>query len=90
MKRHLSYFRLTLSISLLVGIILPLAITSRPINWKSLFTLMAMGFTLVWVVYTIILLVIVFLIRPGLKIKASRKNWVTVVRYELLNPGKKR
>ena len=47
-------------------------------------------FSMVWVLYAIVLLVTVFLIRPGLKIKASRNNGVTVVRYELLNPGKKR
>jgi len=42
---------LTSVISILVGIILPVPITSRPIDWKCLFYIMAMGFTLVWVLY---------------------------------------
>jgi hypothetical protein len=52
--------------------------------------LIATTFTMVWVLYAIILMVSVFLIKPGLRIKASRKNGVTVVRYELLDPEKKR
>ena len=84
MRKQRSYFRLTLVISILVGIILPLALGVKDPM------LIATTFSMVWVLYAIILLVVVFLIRPGLKIKASRKNGLTVVRYELTNPGKKR
>jgi uncharacterized membrane protein len=78
------YFGLTLIISILLGIILPLLLgVKNPM-------LIATIFSMVWVLYAIILFVTVFLIKPGLKIKASRKNGVTVVRYELLNSGKKR
>jgi membrane protein implicated in regulation of membrane protease activity len=84
MRKQHFHFRLTLAISLLFGIILPFALGAKdPI-------LIATSFSMVWVLYAIILLVTAFLIRPGLKIKATSKNGVTVVRYELLNPGKKR
>ncbi len=80
------YLTLTLVISILFGIILPLVLgVKEPI-------LIATIFSMVWVIYAIILLAIVFLNRPGLKIKASRKNGkngVTVVRYELLNLGRR-
>ena len=52
--------------------------------------LIATTFSMAWVLYAIILLVTVFLIRPGLKIKGSRKDGITMLRYELLNPEKKR
>ena len=52
--------------------------------------LIATTFSMVWVIYAIGLLVTVFLVKPGLKIKAGRRNGITVVRYELLNPEKKR
>ena len=52
--------------------------------------LIATTFSMVWVLYAIVLLVTVFLIKPGLKIRASGKDGVTVLRYELLNPEKKR
>jgi hypothetical protein len=42
------------------------------------------GFALVWFIYALLRLVTVFLIRPGLKIKGSRRNGVTVVKLELL------
>ena len=73
-----------MSISLLVGIILPLVLGVKDPM------LIATTFSMVWVIYAIVLLVTIFLIKPGLKIKANRKNGVTVVRYELLNPEKKR
>lgn len=82
--KSLSHFKLTLVISILLGIILPLILgVNAPI-------LIATTFSMVWVIYTIILLVTVFLIKPGLKIRGRRNNGVTVVRYELLNLGKKR
>ena len=78
------YFILTLVISILLGIILPLVLGVKDPM------LIATTFSMVWVLYTIILFAYVFLIRPGLKINASRKNGVTVVRCELLDAGKKR
>ena len=84
MRKHNIHFKLTLIISILLGILLPLLLgVKNPM-------LIATAFSMVWVVYAIILLVTVFLIKPGLKIKASRKNGVTVVRYELANSEKKR
>jgi uncharacterized membrane protein len=84
MRKQNFHFGLTLVISILLGIILPLVLgVKHPM-------LIATTFSMVWMIYAIILLVTVFLIKPGLKIKATRKNGVTVVRYELLNPGKKR
>jgi uncharacterized membrane protein len=82
-KQHF-YFIPTLVISILFGILLPLVLGVKDPM------LIATTFSMVWVLYAIILLVIVFLVKPGLKIKASRKNGVTVVRYELLNSGKKK
>jgi hypothetical protein len=61
-RKQKHYFRLTLSIALLVGILLPLAITSRPVDWKWFFYIMAMAFTLVWLAYSIILFGYVFLV----------------------------
>jgi uncharacterized membrane protein len=84
MDKQNFYFSPTLVLSILLGIILPLTLGVKDPM------LTATTFSMVWVLYAIILLIIVFLIRPGLKIKANRKNGVTVVRYELLNPGKKR
>jgi hypothetical protein len=84
MNKQKCFLSLTLIISILFGIILPLVL-----GVKNLM-LIATTFSMVWVPYAIILLVTVFLIKPELKIKASRKNGETVVRYELLNPGKKR
>ena len=82
-KQHF-YFIPTLVISILFGILLPLVLGVKDPM------LIATTFSVVWVLYAIVLLATVFLVKPGLKIKASRKNGVTVVRYELMNPGKKR
>ena len=84
MRKQKFYFRPTLVISILLGIILPLVLGVKDPM------LISTTFSIIWVLYAIILLVTVLLIRPGLKVKASRKNGITVVRYELLNPGKKR
>ena len=84
MRKQKYYLSLTLIISILFGTLLPLVLGVKDPM------LIATTFSVVWVLYAIILLVTVFLIKPGLKIKANRKNGVTVVRYELLNPGKKR
>jgi hypothetical protein len=61
----------------LVGIILPLARTPRPVDWKQFFYIMAMGFTLVWFVYSIILFGYVFLVegrRNRNKLKMKREE----------------
>ena len=84
MSKQKRFLSLTLIISVLLGIILPLALGVKDPM------LIATTFSMVWVIYAIVLLVTVFLVKPGLKIKASRENGVTVVRYELLNPEKKR
>ena len=84
MKKQTTYLILTLVISILFGIILPLALGVEDL------TLIAITFSLVWFFYAVLLLTTTFLIKPGLKIKASRQNAVTVVRYELLNTGKKK
>jgi hypothetical protein len=68
------YLALTLVISILFGILLPLVLGVKDPM------LIATTFSMVWVIYAIMLLVTVFLVKPGLKIKASRKNGVTVVR----------
>ena len=62
MRKQKHYFRLTLVISILVGIMLPLAITSRPVDWKWFFYIMAMVFTFVWVVYSILFFGYVFFV----------------------------
>ena len=62
MRRQRYFFRLTLVVSVLVGIIFAIFMSLRPIDLKRFFYTMAMGFTLVWVVYSIILLAYVFLI----------------------------
>jgi len=78
------YLILTLVIPILLGIILPLALGVRDL------TLIAICFSSVWFIYAVLLLITTFLIKPNLKIKASRKNGVNVVRYELVNAGKKK
>ena len=83
MKNQKEYFRLTLVISILLGIILPLAMGIKDL------LLIGYIFTLVWFIYALVIFVTVFLIRPGLKIKANRPNGVTVVRFELSNPRPK-
>jgi hypothetical protein len=77
MKRYLI---LALVISLLVGIILPLALGVKDL------TLIAICFSSEWVIYAVLLLITTFLINPGLKIRVSRQKGVAVVRYELRDP----
>jgi hypothetical protein len=77
MKRQKIYFRFTLIISILLGIVLPLALGVRHLS------LVAITFSSVWFIYTVIMFIIVFLINPGLKIKVIRQKNPTIVRYEL-------
>jgi len=55
------YLVLTLVISVLAGIVLPLALGLKDL------TLIAIVFSLVWFFYTVLLLITTFLIKPGLK-----------------------
>jgi uncharacterized membrane protein len=84
MKKQKIYLIFTLLISSLFGIILPLALGVKDLP------LIAICFSSVWVIYAVLLLITTFLIKPNLKIKATRKNGVNVVRYELVNAGKKK
>ena len=84
MRRRRTYFTLTVVISIFVGIILPLFLGVKDL------TLIAITFSSVWFLYAALLLITTFLIKPSLKIKASRQKGVTVVRYELSNAGKKK
>ena len=76
-KREKTYIKLTLVISVLFGILLPLALGVKD------HTYIAISFTSVWVLY-IVIRWIIFLIRPELKIKVNHQNGITIVRYELL------
>jgi len=62
------YLILTLVISILVGIILPLALGVKEL------TLVALCFSSVWLIYVVLLLITTFMIKPGLRIKVSRQN----------------
>jgi uncharacterized membrane protein len=84
MKKEKTYLRLTIILPILFGIILPLALGVRDL------TLIAICFSSVWLIYAVLMLVATFLIKPGLRIKASRQKGVMVVRYELLNSGNKK
>lgn len=76
MKKQKTYIRLTLAISILFGIILPVALGLKDP------TLIAITFSSVWLIYTVIMFIIVFLINPGLKIKVTRHKNPTIVRFE--------
>lgn len=52
-------------------------------------TLIAITFSSVWFIYAVVVLIAVFLIKPGLKINVNRKDGITVVRYELLDSDRK-
>jgi uncharacterized membrane protein len=84
MKKEKTYLRLTIILPILFGIILPLALGLRDL------TLIAICFSSVWLIYAVLLLITTFLIRPSLRIKASRQKGVTVVRYELQNARNKK
>ena len=81
MKKQKEHFRLTLVVLVLLGIILPLAM-----GVKDLYSI-ALIFTLNWFIYAGLRMVTVFVIKPGLKIKASRRNEVSVVKFELTRKG---
>jgi hypothetical protein len=62
MRKQQNFFIPTLAASILIGITLPLAMTTRPIDWDRFFLIMALSFSLVWAIYSIILLGYVFLV----------------------------
>ena len=66
MRSQKLYFRLTLVISVLVGIILPLAIGVKDP------TLLAIFFSLVWFFYAVVLVIVSFLV-IGRSIKRSKE-----------------
>lgn len=78
------YLTLTLVISILAGIILSLALGVKDL------TLIAISFCSVWFVYAVILLIVTFLVKSGLKIKAYNRNGPKVVTYELNNSTRKK
>jgi len=81
MKRQKHYLRLTLLISILFGIILPLALGVKDPTYIAIF------FSSVWVLY-IVIRWIAFLIRPELKIKVLSHTNPTIVRFELNDSGR--
>ena len=81
MKKRKTYLRLTVIMSVLFGIILPLVL-----GIKNL-TLIAITFSSVWFIYIVILMIMVFLVKPGLKIKVIHHKNPTIVRFELQDSG---
>ena len=80
MKSQRYHFRVTLLISILLGILLPLALGVKdPVH-------IAVFFSSVWFLY-IVIGWIAFIIRPGLKIKVLRHKNPTIVRFELNDSG---
>ena len=62
MRRQGHYFKLTLVVSILAGIILPFSLLPTPIDWNWFFLVMTLSFSLVWAIYCLILLGYVFLV----------------------------
>jgi len=76
-RNRKTYFKLTLLISILLGVLLPLAMgVIDP-------TLIAIFFSSIWFFY-IGITRIAFLIRPGLKIKAEKRRRGRVLIFDLL------
>jgi hypothetical protein len=82
-RRQGHFIGLTLLVSILLGIFLPLALGVRNI------TLIAITFTLVWFIYAMIMFIIVFLIKPGLRIRVIQRKNPTIVRYDIIDSGKR-
>lgn len=77
MRPQRTYVILTSLVSILFGIILPLALDLRG------FTPIAIFFTFVWFIYVVGLLLSTFVVKPGLRIKVIQRKNPTIVRYEL-------
>jgi hypothetical protein len=75
MKKRKTYLLLTVILSVLFGIILPLVFGVKDP------TLIAITFSSVWFLYIVVMMVVVFLLRPGLKIKVIRHKSSTMVRF---------
>jgi hypothetical protein len=71
MRGSKTYFRLTLIISILFGIVLPLVFGVKDVR------LFAFFFTLIWLIYAIILLVWVFLITGRRNLRRRLKEGIT-------------
>ena len=84
MRNHKFYFTLTLIASVLFGIVLPLALRIKDP------TLIAISFSSVWFIYAMIIFITVFLIKPGFRIRVIQRKNPTIVRYDILDSGKKR
>jgi len=83
MRNQKLCFIITLIASVLLGIFLPLALGIKDV------TLIAITFSSVWFFYAMILFIYVFLIDPGIKIRVIQRKNPTIVRYEILDSGKK-
>lgn len=75
---------LTLIVSILLGIVLPLVLGVKD------FTLIAFFFTFVWFIYAVGLLIFSFLVRPGLRIKVLQRKNPTILKYKLRDSSKER
>lgn len=84
MKSQKIYFTLTLIASALFGIVLPLALGIKDL------TMIATVFSSIWFIYAMIMYIIVFLIKPGLRIRVIQRKNPAIVRYDLTDPAKKR
>jgi hypothetical protein len=82
-KKQKYYLRFTLVISILLGILFPLALGVKDL------TLIAIIFTSVWFIYSVIMFVIVFFVKPGLEIRAMRYKNPTIVRFGLIDSQRK-
>lgn len=80
MRKQRNFIRLTILISILLGIILPLTLGVRDPVY------IAISFSSVWFLY-IVTRWVAFLIRPELKIKVLRYKNPTIVRFELNDSG---
>ena len=83
MENQIAYLILTLLVSVLFGIILPPALGVKDL------TLIGICFSSIWFFYAVLMLIITFLIKPNLRIKVSRQNGISVVRYKLRDAEKK-
>jgi len=83
MKKQPGYFKLTLKIPILVGIILALALGVKDP------ALIVITLSSVWFFYAVLMLVTTFLIKLNLETTGGPKNGETMIKYELLNAGKK-
>ena len=77
MRKQKEYFKFTPFVSVLFGIILPLAIGIKDL------LLLGYLFASVWFIYALVRFITVFLISPALRIKEARRNGMTTVTLKL-------